>query len=67
MSGSLLSRCLALQNHAGTLYVRFADVDQWLYQRAVVKALAAERLEACRDAEGRMGFEQGVRYTLARR
>ncbi len=38
-----------------------------LDERDAVRALAAERLEACRDPQGRMGFQQGVRYTLGLR
>lgn len=34
-------------------------------ERGAVRALAAERLDRCRDAQGRIGFDQGVRYTLA--
>ncbi len=33
-------------------------------ERPAVLALAAERLEATRDANRRMGFDQGVRYTF---
>ena len=35
-------------------------------ERAAVKATAYERLAGCRDHEGRIGFDQVVRYTLAR-
>lgn len=38
-----------------------------LEERDAVRAQAADRLEVCRDEEGRIGFEQGVRYTLATR
>jgi len=30
--------------------------------RPAVRALAAERLDACRDAQGHISFDQGVRY-----
>jgi hypothetical protein len=33
-------------------------------ERPQVLALAYERLDACRDAEGRIGFDQHVRFTL---
>jgi len=33
-------------------------------ERPAVLAAAGERLEATRDAEGRIGFDQGVRYTF---
>lgn len=36
-------------------------------ERPAVRAQAAEHLEATRDAHGRMGFDQVIRYTLARR
>ncbi len=36
-------------------------------QRADVRALAYEQLDACRDADGRIGFDQDIRFTLARR
>lgn len=36
-------------------------------ERDAVRADAAGRLEACRRPDGKMGFDQGVRYTLARR
>lgn len=36
-------------------------------ERAAVRARAAEHLEATRDADGRIGFDQVIRYTLARR
>jgi SAM-dependent methyltransferase len=36
-------------------------------ERDAVRAEAAARVEQCRQEDGRMGFDQGVRYTLARR
>lgn len=36
-------------------------------QRATVRAAAFERVDACRDAAGRIGFEQQVRITLGER
>lgn len=36
-------------------------------ERPAVRARAAEHLEATRDASGRIGFDQVIRYTLARR
>ena len=36
-------------------------------ERAAVRAAASERLEATRDADGRIGFDQGVRYTFGTR
>lgn len=38
-----------------------------LDQRETVRAAAYERLDACRDDSGRIGFDQVVRYTLGRR
>ena len=34
-------------------------------RRDSVRALAYERLDGCRDSEGRIGFDQVVRFTLA--
>jgi SAM-dependent methyltransferase len=36
-------------------------------ERPAVRALAAERLQLTRDADGRIGFDQVVRYTLGER
>lgn len=36
-------------------------------QRDTVRAAAYERLDDCRDAEGRLGFDQVARFTLGRR
>jgi hypothetical protein len=36
-------------------------------EREAVRAQAAEHLEATRDPDGRIGFDQVIRYTLARR
>ncbi len=36
-------------------------------KRDAVRALAYERLDACRMPDGRLGFDQEVRYTLGRR
>jgi SAM-dependent methyltransferase len=35
-------------------------------ERTAVRATAYERLQGCRDAEGRIGFDQVVRYTMGR-
>jgi hypothetical protein len=35
-------------------------------RRAALRAAAYERLDGCRDADGRIGFDQVVRYTLGR-
>ena len=35
--------------------------------RAAVRAEAAERMQACRDEQGRIGFRQTTRFTLGRR
>jgi ubiquinone/menaquinone biosynthesis C-methylase UbiE len=37
------------------------------HERDAVRAQAAEHLEATRDPHGRIGFDQVIRYTLARR
>lgn len=36
-------------------------------ERPQVRRQAYEKLQQCRDADGRIGFDQGIRYTLGRR